>query len=121
MLILTKKAKIISAVLAFCAISGAGFAVEHIEKDAFIMETVATEDRLPYKSDSESVIDGKININSADMAELQQLNGIGEALSARIIEYREENGAFGTIEEIMHVSGINQKKFEIFKDDICVK
>lgn len=121
MLILAKRAKIISAVLVFCVISGAGFAVERLEKDAFIVETVATEDTLPYQSDSESVIDGKININSADITELQQLDGIGEALSARIIKYRESHGAFGTIEEIMHVSGINQKKFEVFKDDICIE
>lgn len=121
MLKLDKKAKIISAALIFCIISGAGFAVEHIEKDAFIMETVATEDVISYQSDSESIINGKININSADVTELKQLDGIGEALAGRIIGYREENGKFETIEEIMKVSGINEKKFAVFKNDICAE
>ena len=121
MLILKKKAKIISAVMIFCVLTAAGFLVEHIERDAFIMETVATEDNIPYQSDSESIIDGKININSADVTELMQLDGIGEALSGRIIEYRETNGEFGTIEEIMKVSGISEKKFALFKDNICTE
>lgn len=121
MLKLNKKAKIISAALVFCIISGMGFAVEHIEKDAFIMETAATEDAIPYQSESESIISGKININSADVTELKQLDGIGEALAGRIIEYRGENGKFETIEEIMKVSGISEKKFAVFKDDICAE
>ncbi len=61
-----------------------------------------------------------ININTADATLLQTLNGIGEATAAKIIAYREENGAFSTIEDIKNVSGIGDKKFENIKDDICV-
>ena len=85
------------------------------------METVATEDALPYHSESESSIDGRININSAGEEELMELDGIGKAFAGRIIAYREENGAFATPEEIMKVSGISEKKFEKIKDDICAK
>ncbi len=62
----------------------------------------------------------KININTADSSQLQTLNGIGEATAAKIIAYREENGAFAAIEDIKLVSGIGDKKFENIKDEICV-
>lgn len=54
-----------------------------------------------------------ININQADAATLDHyLSGIGEKKAQRIIEYREENGEFASIEEIMEVSGIGEKTFE---------
>jgi competence protein ComEA len=61
-----------------------------------------------------------ININTAASAELQTLPGIGPALAQRIIDYREDNGAFTTIEEIMDVSGIGPATFERIKDMITV-
>lgn len=62
----------------------------------------------------------KVDINTADAVLLQTLNGIGEKKAALIIAYREENGSFQTIEEIMEVSGIGEKTFEGFKDLITV-
>lgn len=121
MIKLNKRAKVIAAVAAFILIAAGGYAVEHFENDAFIMETVATDDGALYTNVSEqSENNGKININSADSVELVKLEGIGEALSQRIIKYREENGPYGTIEEIMNVSGISEKKFGAIKDYICV-
>ena len=63
---------------------------------------------------------GKININTASSAALQRLNGIGEVRAAAIISYRETNGAFASIDEIMQVSGIGEGIFSQIKDDICV-
>ena len=62
--------------------------------------------------------DSKVNINTADLRELMGLPGIGEALAERIIEYREKNGDFQTLEEIMAVSGIGEGKFGGIKDYI---
>ena len=62
-----------------------------------------------------------ININTATKEELQSLNGIGDALSQRIIDFREQNGAFSDIESIKNVSGIGEKKFEGIKDYITVQ
>ena len=63
----------------------------------------------------------KININTADVEELVKLKGIGPALAQRIVEHREQNGAFKTIDEIKNVRGIADKKFAAFKDQITVR
>lgn len=62
-----------------------------------------------------------ININTATKEKLQSLNGIGDALSQRIIDFREQHGAFSDIESIKNVSGIGEKKFEGIKDYITVQ
>lgn len=56
--------------------------------------------------------DGLVNINSADVALLETLPGIGASTAEKIIAYRDENGRFTTIEEIMDVPGIGQGKFD---------
>ena len=62
----------------------------------------------------------KVNINTATAEELEKLDGIGPAIAQRIVEYRNTNGKFLTIDEIKNVSGIGEKTFEKFKDNICV-
>lgn len=69
----------------------------------------------------ESSTSNKININKANREDLLSLNGIGSQKAEAIIAYREENGPFQTIEEIMNVSGIGEKSFEKIKDDISVQ
>ncbi len=61
-----------------------------------------------------------VNINTAERDELMKLDGIGEVIAERIIEYREENGGFSSTEEIMNVKGIGEKRYENIKDNICV-
>ena len=61
-----------------------------------------------------------VNINTATVAELCTLNGVGEARAAEIIRYRETNGAFTRIEDLMKVTGIKEKLFERIRDAITV-
>lgn len=61
-----------------------------------------------------------ININSATMEELQKISGIGEAKAKAIITYREKNGKFKSIADIMNVDGIGEKFFNQIKDYITV-
>lgn len=64
--------------------------------------------------------DGKVNLNTADAKALKMLPGIGDSRAAAIIAWREENGQFDRIEDIMKVSGIKQAAFEKIKDIIRV-
>lgn len=64
--------------------------------------------------------DGKVNINTADSDQLQELNGVGPATAEKIIAYRNENGRFKSTEDIKNVSGIGDKTYEKFKDKIKV-
>jgi len=61
-----------------------------------------------------------VNINTADKEKLLTLSGIGESRAEAIIAYRENNGGFAVIEDIMKVSGIKEGAFEKIKDKICV-
>ena len=62
----------------------------------------------------------KVNINTASQEELDTLQGIGPSTATKIIEYREKNGKFKTIEEIKNVTGIGDSKFEAIKENISV-
>ena len=77
------------------------------EPEAQLEETVFTEstDTAPEET-------GIINVNTADQQTLDQLPGIGEVLSQRIIEYREANGPFGSLQELINIKGIGQKRLE---------
>jgi len=62
----------------------------------------------------------KVSINTASLEELLTLDGIGESKAKSIIEYREQNGKFHKIEDIMNVSGIAEEAFEKIKDYITL-
>ena len=62
----------------------------------------------------------KVNINKATAEQLMEIKGIGESYAKRIVEYRDKNGPFKKIEDIMQVQGIGEKKFEAIKDLITV-
>jgi comEA protein len=62
----------------------------------------------------------KVNINTANRAELESLPRIGPAVAQRIIDYRTKNGDFKKIEDIMKVNGISEKIFAQIKDLITV-
>lgn len=68
----------------------------------------------------ESISSEKININTADKQLLMTLSKIGESKALSIIEYREKNGLFKTIEDIKNVNGIGDSLFETIKDFITV-
>ncbi len=65
-------------------------------------------------------VNSKININTASESELDSLPGIGPTYAKRIIEYRNANGGFKSIEEIKNVKGIGDKTFLKFKDRITI-
>ena len=135
---LSSKAKFASLVAAFAAVVGVGIWLDKTKEDRFVIETIPIEDNgtqedtaQPDSDDTnikndiseteKEVINNKVNINVASVEVIAQLDGIGEKMAQRIIDYREANGDFNAIEEITLVSGIGQKKFEEIKDSICVE
>ena len=62
----------------------------------------------------------KININSASEDELQNITGIGPSKASAIIQYREEQGPFSSVEDLMNISGIGEKTFEKMKDQVTI-
>ena len=63
---------------------------------------------------------GLVNINTASSAELQTLSGIGPSMAQSIIDERTKNGPFASVDDLMRVSGIGEKKLAKIKDCICV-
>ncbi len=107
---------------------------EEIEKNEQIQNKNRIDETSKYVTSSSGVIQDeqtngqseekkneKININTATQTELETLPGIGPSTSLKIVNYREENGNFKTIEDIKEVSGIGDAKYENIKDLICVK
>lgn len=64
--------------------------------------------------------DGRVNINTASLDELCTISGIGQSRAQSIVTYRQQHGAFGSIEDIMKVSGIKEGLFQKIKDKIKV-
>lgn len=78
--------------------------------------------RTEEGSSTTSVSSGKqVNINTATKEELKTLTGVGDVTASAIIEYREKNGDFKSTKAIKNVSGIGEKTFEKFSNDITVK
>ena len=59
--------------------------------------------------------EGLLDLNTASKIQIMELPGIGEVLAQRILDYREAQGAFSTIEDLMNVEGIGEKKIEQIK------
>lgn len=88
-----------------------------------IEEVQQMEIQLKEFSDAGEKADtnGKININTADLSELQEIPGVGEKKAQSIMEYRETSGGFQNIEQLQEVPGIKGKTFDKVKDYITVK
>ena len=79
-----------------------------------------TTDRNVRSNSATALENGLVNLNTADIAALTTLPGIGESRAKAIISYREQHGAFAQIEDIMKISGIKQAAFSKIKDKITV-
>lgn len=83
------------------------------EEETSVSGTISSHVVLPNDS-------GKIQVNVATINELTTLNGIGPKKAEAIIAFREENGPFTQIEDLLQVSGIGEKTLENIRDDIII-
>ncbi len=83
-------------------------------------DSVMTFDTSILEESSESSKNTEVNINTASKEELMTLPGVGESKAEAIIKYREQNGAFDIIDDIMCISGIKEGLFNKIKDRIRV-
>jgi len=70
---------------------------------------------------SAGTVDGKVDINHADAATLETLPGIGPATAQKIIDEREANGPYASVEDLMRVSGIGEKRVAALADLVVVR
>lgn len=85
-------------------------------------ETGQSQDETtqPATADENAEASGLININTATRAQLETLPGIGEVLAQRIIDYREANGPFTSVNQLTQVKGIGEKRLAAIIDLITV-
>lgn len=90
------------------------------------MNTVETDNYISQEIGENIIIEDTkevvnlVNINTANQMELEKLSGIGPSTALKIINYREENGKFKTVEDLKNVPGIGEAKFNTIKNEICV-
>jgi competence protein ComEA len=75
-----------------------------------------TTSQPPAAAKSEAVV----NLNTATLADLESLPGIGKATAQRILEYRQKSGGFKKVEDLMNVKGIGEKSFLKLKNRLTV-
>lgn len=127
----------IGAVLVFIILAGTGLVIfgdymqKEVVRDKKMVAGLKTENEklrqeLSAKASAETIQAAsenqgdKININTANLTELDKLPGVGPVRAADIIAYREKNNGFKTIEEIKNIKGIGDASFEKIKDLITV-
>lgn len=98
-----------------------GEQIEILSKKQWQKSQKQAQESAPSENSNSTVQDsGKVNINTASETELMTLSGVGQSKAKAIIDYRTQNGSFGSVEEIMQVPGIKEGVYNQIKDSIIV-
>jgi competence protein ComEA helix-hairpin-helix repeat region len=108
-------------------INSAGGATSNADDRCYYLDATILENEsyyIPTKYDVTNVCGSdeieKVNINSDNSSKLQEISGIGSVIADAIIDYRETNGLFYTLEGLLNVSGIGNSKFTQIKDYVIL-
>lgn len=96
------------------------FAAKLVDQQLIYVPKIGETGSDLSQSQTPTVTESKININTADILELQELSGIGVKKAQDIINYREENGHFKSVEELQEISGIGEKTVEKLKNLVTI-
>jgi competence protein ComEA len=80
----------------------------------------AAQNKPPAPAAAKPAAAAVVNLNTASTADLQALPGIGAKTAERIVEYRQKNGPFKKVEELMNVRGVGEKNFLKLKPQLTV-
>lgn len=93
-------------------ISAAAFVfIVLVATSAFAQTSQTAQPRASQSAASAEKVSAPINLNTATVADLERLPGIGPKVAARIVDYRTKKGPFKKTEELMNVQGIGEKSF----------
>jgi len=81
----------------------------------------ASEAKATESSSTQQSATTKININNATATELEKLPGIGPKMAVQILDFREANGPFKSVEDLKQIKGVGPKKFEQIKSVVTVE
>jgi competence protein ComEA len=87
---------------------------------ALLVMTLAVAAAVPPAAAAPQTTTEKINVNTASAEELTALPGIGKSYADRIVEYREKNGPFKKVDDLLNVRGIGEKTLERIRDRVTV-
>lgn len=119
----TEEADLSKINLAYVVEDGTQIYIPRINENLNNIELISSEAGqgvIINSSDIEENIETKVNINISNKEKLMTLPGIGETTAQKIIDYREQNGKFKTIDELKNISGIGESKFNSLKDKIKI-
>ncbi|MCU1406107.1 MAG: competence protein ComEA [Glaciihabitans sp.] len=86
--------------------------------EQIIVPAIGQEPAAAPGGTAPGAVGGAVNINTADAATLEQLAGVGPALAARIVAWRDANGRFSAVEDLLNVTGIGEKTLDGFRDSV---
>lgn len=98
-----------------------GEQIEILSKKQWRKSQKQIQESSPSENNNNTMQDsGKVNLNTATETELMTLSGVGQSKAKAIIDYRTQNGSFGSVEDIMQVPGIKEGVYNQIKDSITV-
>ncbi len=107
---------VVSAVVVF-ALSLPDFSkFEKINYDDIPLPTTTSSQHSVTTTQTEENVLFPLNINTATKEELIRVPGIGDVYAARIIDYREQNGGFSTLDQLIEIKGIGEKRLQAFRE-----
>lgn len=119
----TEEADLSKINLAYVIEDGTQIYIPRINENLNSIELISSEAGqgvIINSSNMEENLETKVNINTSNKEKLMTLPGIGETTAQKIIDYRQQNGKFKTIDELQNVSGIGESKYNSLKDKITI-